>query len=141
MQILLDSNVIIAAFSARGLCHALFELCVDRYRIILSDHILTEISRNLLEKFKIPRKIVTEIIDYLIESCEIHQYGQLEKSVCRDKDDDEILALARALAVDYIITGDQDLLVLGNFQSIPIVSPRDFWSIIKDGKTNDPESR
>ncbi len=131
MNIVLDSNVIVAAFSARGLCHALFELCIDRFRIIISEHIISEISGILLDKFRMPQKVVKEITDYLLEFCESHRYGPLENSICRDKDDDEILALARSFGVDYIITGDQDLLVLGSYQSIPIVSPRDFWNIIR----------
>jgi len=131
MNIVLDSNVIVAAFSARGLCHALFEFCIDRFRIIISEHIISEISRILLEKFRMPQKVVKEITDYLLEFCENHRYSPLENSICRDKDDDEILALARSFGVDYIITGDQDLLVLGSYQSIPIVSPRDFWNIIR----------
>ncbi len=131
MKIILDSNVIVAAFSARGLCHELFELCVDRFRIICSEHILSEISRCLLEKLGMPQKGVKEIIDYLRKFCESQPYDRLEESICRDKDDDEILALAISAGVDYIITGDKDLLILGDFQSIPVVSPRDFVNIIR----------
>jgi len=43
--------------------------------------------------------------------------------VCRDPDDDEVLALAIAAQVDLIISGDDDLLVLQAFEGIPIVNP------------------
>ncbi|MCP5107637.1 MAG: putative toxin-antitoxin system toxin component, PIN family [bacterium] len=131
MKIIPDSNVIVAAFSSRGLCHSLFELCLDRYEIIISNHILSEIYRILYEKFKMPHEKVEAINDYLKEFCECMDYEKLENPICRDKDDDEILALARSTKADYIITGDKDLQVLKNFDSIPIVSPREFWDIAR----------
>jgi predicted nucleic acid-binding protein len=45
----------------------------------------------------------------------------LHQSVCRDPDDDEVLALAVAAQVDLIISGDDDLLSLGSFAGVPIV--------------------
>jgi len=131
MKVILDSNVIVAAFSSRGLCQSLFELCLDRFDIIVSDHILSEIFKILHKKFKMPREKVEAIIDYLNEFCECVDYKKLENAVCRDKDDDEILALGQCIRVDYIITGGQDLLVLKSFNSIPIVQPREFWNIAR----------
>ncbi len=43
--------------------------------------------------------------------------------MCRDPDDDAVLALALAAKVDFIISGDEDLLAIGVFQGIPILSP------------------
>jgi len=47
----------------------------------------------------------------------------LPQPVCRDPDDDEVLALAIAAQADLIISGDNDLLVLQQFNGIPILSP------------------
>jgi putative PIN family toxin of toxin-antitoxin system len=46
--------------------------------------------------------------------------------ICRDVDDDNVLACALAAKADYLVTGDADLLVLKNFRGIKIISPRDF---------------
>jgi predicted nucleic acid-binding protein len=51
----------------------------------------------------------------------------LETPVCRDKDDDVVLATARAGKCDLIVTGDQDLLAPEQFLDIPIVTTGDFW--------------
>ena len=136
MKIVLDSNVIVAAFAARGLCCSLFELCVSRYPIIISEHIISEIYRVLHEKLKMPANKVDEVISYLKKFCETHQYEKLKENICRDKDDDEILALAKSISADYIVTGDKDLLVLKNFEFIPIITPRDFWQIARNEVTN-----
>jgi predicted nucleic acid-binding protein len=48
----------------------------------------------------------------------------LPKRVCRDPDDDVVLATAVAGRADFIVTGDDDLLVLKRFRGIRILSPR-----------------
>lgn len=131
MKVILDSNIYIAAFSSRGLCSAVFELCLDSTTIIISEHILSEVSRVFLEKIKLPSDKVSDITTYLQEHCTLKDYTQLDEKICRDSDDDNILALLKDNEVDYIITGDQDLLVLGEFDSVPIIRARELWQIIK----------
>lgn len=46
MKIILDTNVIIAAFATHGLCHSIFELCIDRFEIYSSKEIIEEVKRN-----------------------------------------------------------------------------------------------
>jgi predicted nucleic acid-binding protein len=55
----------------------------------------------------------------------------LTKPVCRDADDDWILAAALEAKADIIVTGDNDLLVLQSFQNIGIIKPNEFWSLEK----------
>ena len=43
--------------------------------------------------------------------------------VCRDPDDDAVLACALAAQADLIVSGDEDLLILKEFQHIPIITP------------------
>ena len=131
MKVILDSNIYIAAFSSRGLCSSLFELCLDSTIIIISEHILSEISKAFSKKIKLPANKVDDIIAYLRGQCVVRDYKKLSKKICRDADDDNILALAKDKQVDYIITGDTDLLVLKKFDSTPILNPREFWAIIK----------
>ena len=42
MNIVLDANVIIAAFAARGLCEPIMEVCLSEHDIALSDDLLDE---------------------------------------------------------------------------------------------------
>ncbi|MCL4415209.1 MAG: putative toxin-antitoxin system toxin component, PIN family [Actinobacteria bacterium] len=132
INIVLDTNVIVAAFVARGLSNAVFELCLDRFEVIISKFIINETSKILKDKIKIPEERITEIIEFLKESCRMATYESLSQRVCRDKNDDEILALAKDSKSKYIITGDQDLLVLNKFEDIKIVSPRQLWEITRD---------
>ncbi|MGE3509923.1 MAG: putative toxin-antitoxin system toxin component, PIN family [Vicinamibacterales bacterium] len=48
--------------------------------------------------------------------------------VSRDVDDDVVLATAVAAGAALIVSGDQDLLVIGRYNAIDIVTPREFLS-------------
>ena len=131
MRVILDTNVILAAFAGRGLAHAVFELCLDKHEIIISEHIFSELQKNLRKKIKMPKDKVQRIIEYLREFCAISSYKRLDKMACRDAEDVKILGLSEVAKPDYIITGDTDLLTLKEFHSIPIITPREFWEISK----------
>ena len=139
MRVILDTNVIISAFATRGLCESIFELCLDRFSIIASRFILDEVARVFTEKFKLPDAQIKELIAFLEENCEIHRYERMNIGMCSDPDDNEILELASASKSDYIISGDNDLLILKEFGVTTIVSPREFWALSKafpDPSTN-----
>jgi predicted nucleic acid-binding protein len=54
---------------------------------------------------------------------------QVERAriVLGSADDDWILSTAAAAEADCLVTGDADLLDLGEHQGIPILSPGSFW--------------
>ena len=87
MRVVLDTNVIIAAFAARGLCAEIFEVCLAEDTIIISEHILSEVKENLVKKIHLQKDIVQNIIEYLRDTTELFKPQELDKSTCRDKDD------------------------------------------------------
>jgi putative PIN family toxin of toxin-antitoxin system len=111
----------------------LFELCLDRHTIILNDFILAEVCRVFTQKLKMAQHTIGKIENYLKEICVLSSFDNATKNICRDKDDDNIIALAVSAATDFIITGDKDLLLLKKYQSIRIVSPREFWEAERQG--------
>lgn len=54
----------------------------------------------------------------------------LPKPVCRDPDDDHVLACALATPADAIVSGDKDLTDLGSYQGIPILGAREAADLI-----------
>ena len=131
MKIILDINVIIAAFAARGLCSAVFELCLDRFCVVLSESILQETRNHLHDKIKLPTSQCEMIISFLRANCSVSDVDDVEALACRDKDDLHVLGLARHASADYIITGDKDLLDLVKYGSTNIVTPREFWKVAR----------
>lgn len=131
MRIVLDTNVIVAAFATRGLCASVLELCLDRCEIVLSEAILEETNRNLRGKIGVPAALCDEIISYLRQYCSICRVKVVEAPECKDEEDLHVLGLAEAAQADYIVTGDKDLSDLEQFRGIRIVTPRQFWEIMK----------
>jgi len=71
MKIVLDANVIISAFAARGLCESIFELCLSEHEIVLSEDLLDEILRNLRLKINLPVSTLDDIGKFLLRAlCE-----------------------------------------------------------------------
>ncbi len=50
MKVVLDTNVLIAAFIARGACSVLFEHCVEHHELVASEFILDEVRQHLQDK-------------------------------------------------------------------------------------------
>jgi putative PIN family toxin of toxin-antitoxin system len=126
VKIVLDTNVLIAALIARGTCHELLEHCVLRHDLFTSEFILEETHEKLIEKFGYTAELAAEAVSVLRSRMKVITPSKLESQVCRDPDDDNILAAAVSGDCDCIITGDKDLLVLEQHEGIDIFRPRDF---------------
>ncbi len=130
MKVLLDANVIVAAFAAHGLCEAVFEVCLDAHDLLLSAELLDEVSKNLRKKIKLPDATVASILHLLHENSELHSPHHVPAKACRDPKDLHILGLAESGGADCIVTGDKDLLTLRKFKSCKILTPRQFSDLI-----------
>lgn len=129
MRVVLDTNVLVASIVADGLCRDLVRVRVRSHTIITSKPLLDELRRTLRVKFKAdPDKL--PLLSALHEQAEIVAPALLGERVCRDKDDDVVLATALAGKAEIIVTGDDDLLVLKRFRGIRILSPRQFLESI-----------
>ena len=137
MKLVLDTNVLIAAFITRGVCADLLKHCFLSHTILASDFILDELQGHLVRKFKYTDQEAIEAVSLLASHVEIVAPKSLDKQVCRDPDDDQILGTAIASLAICIVTGDKDLLVLQRYEEIEIVSPGDF----ADFETKDDENQ
>lgn len=127
MKVFPDTNIWISAFLTSGTVSDLIEVCLSRHTVQTSGWVIKEVERILTKKYRALHLPVNEILDFLSDETEIVSESRLERPICRDPDDDHILAAAKAGNADCIISGDQDLLVLKSYEGIPIVSPRQFW--------------
>ena len=125
MRVVFDTNVIVAGLVAEGLCREVVEMHLPEHTAILSSALWDELVEKLRQKF-----------DFTIDDLPLlHLYRRhatwvearpLDEPVCRDPDDDSVLATALAGEAEAIVTGDADLLSLQAFRGIAILSPRQF---------------
>jgi len=127
MRVFFDTNVLIAAFISHGVCAELFEHCLTRHTILTTEWVLNEYYKSLKEKFSFNKHLTEESLSFLKTNLTIVKARPPDKPVCRDPDDDNVIAGALGGKADCIITGDKDLLILKKFRKIPIISPKDFW--------------
>lgn len=127
MKVILDANVLIAAFAARGLCEAVLEFCIEAHEIILSDGRLDDVEEKLVRKIRLPAGIARTIRDFLFDQANLVEPVHIPSSVCRDPDDLKVVGLVPACSAEVLITGDLDLLTLERFDSARIMMPREFW--------------
>ncbi|MGD1908443.1 MAG: putative toxin-antitoxin system toxin component, PIN family [Leptolyngbyaceae cyanobacterium] len=102
--------------------------------MLRSESTLAEV-RRVLGKKKLERYITTEerqifLAKFLLESELVEIRGRVE--ACRDPKDNQFLELAVNGQADFIVTGDEDLLVLHPFRAIPILTPRDFLHVLEE---------
>lgn len=130
MRIVLDTNLLVSGFIATGLPRRLidgakageFELCTSE---VLLAELLDVLSRSkfttrLAQAGLTPEGIVGELRRLAVVVSTPETPPQV---VPADPDDDHVIAAALAGTADLIASGDKrDLLPLGSFQGIPIVT-------------------
>jgi uncharacterized protein len=132
MRIVLDTNVWLSGLLWGGVPAQILQLVEQgQLEAIVSEEILIEL-RQTLDRPKLQKRLNQLGIDanaimlavrqaVVIVESEVIQVDNL-----RDPKDAIIIAAAISGEAAFIISGDQDLLVLQEISSIPILSPRDF---------------
>jgi putative PIN family toxin of toxin-antitoxin system len=129
-----DTNVLIAAFVTEGICsRLLIRGRKKQFDLILCPSILQECEHVLTSKFLLSRNETRGILKLVSEAIHSVIYPTEPVSgICRDPNDNKILACASAAKADYLVTGDSDLLELKVFKGAKIVTPKEFELFFSD---------
>ena len=134
MRAVFDTNVLIAAFLTEGLCSGLLiRARKQAFNLILCDDIIREFEGLLIKKFKLTSTDIFEISAIVSEAASeiLHKLNPVP-NICRDPNDDMMIACAIDATADYIVTGDEDLLILKKYKDIIIINPRNFEALFED---------
>jgi putative PIN family toxin of toxin-antitoxin system len=127
--VVFDTNVLYSALAAKGFCEEVVDEAVAECDIVWSNALKQELESLVTRRHKIGPATRVALEAY-VDLCEFVEPEPLGKRVCRDKDDDVVLATALAGKADVIVTADEDLLVLKKFRGIEILSPRQFLKLL-----------
>lgn len=128
MKIVLDTNVLVSGIFFGGLPGRIIDAWKERrVSVVLSPEIVDEYRRVGEElEARYGTLVFGPILALLLGHSEMAEAPGLEEAVSRDPDDDKFLACALAGGVPVIVSGDNDLLSLGSWREIQIVTPRAF---------------
>ncbi len=129
MRVVFDTNVLYSALTAKGFCEEVLDEAAGACNIVCSTPLKQELESILARRHKIGLATGVALEAYA-DLCEFVEAQPLPTRVCRDKNDDVVLATAVAGMADAIVTGDDDLLVLKKFRGTRILSPRQFLEIL-----------
>jgi len=133
IRVCLDSNVLVAAFAARGLCSDLLAHVLSEQHMVVPDAVREEALRVLSVKIKLSPEALDSVVAVL-DRCERAPVSSEPSPVpVPDPDDAKILADAVAAGVQILVTGDRDLLDVAEQSPIPILSPRAFLMLTRGG--------
>ncbi len=137
LKVVVDTNIWVSATrQTRGPSAELLNAWLKgRFRLIMSPAILAEHRRVLFDPrvrkgSPLTDEEVEVLLDVLSTSAEIRVPGALDLKVVRDPTDNKYLAAAVEGQADYIVSGDKDLLDLGRYEEIKIISPRRFLQVL-----------
>lgn len=137
IRAVIDTNILIrAAISPRGTVGPIARrLREGAYRLIISEWLFDELIEKLNEprigrKYNLDEEAIKDFVAELAASSEPATPSR-QISVCRDEDDNHVLEAAVAGQAEYIVTGDEDLLVLDPFEGIRIVRPQVFLAALE----------
>jgi len=128
MRVFLDSNVILSGIVFRGKPHDILRVAFDpkENSFIISEDVELEVREVLRRSFPRLRAQAEEILSILpVEVVPRVRYASRlpEFSGLRDPDDAHVLAAASVGRCDLVVTGDRDLLVVGQVDDMKIVRP------------------
>ena len=127
MKILIDTNILISAlFFGKFPKGFLNEVLVKNFEICINDKILDEYEATIHKKI-LKKKILDEVLyEKFLQDVRFFE-SVSDLKICRDPDDDKFLNCAIDAKAIYIVSGDNDLLTLKNFEGIEIVTAREFY--------------
>ena len=130
MKIILDTNIWISFVIGKRLNEVERILKSSYIEVFVCEKLIREVNDTLL-KPKLRKYVSAErkyvLLNYMAACSLTLVYEQTIRS--RDANDDYLLDLAQLIDADYLITGDNDLLVLQQHYQTKIINFNDFLTI------------
>ena len=139
IKAVLDSGVLVSAFvTPKGISAELLHSArQDLFKIYLCEQIFEEIKRVLLtyphirEQYFYSNRQVAMFCQGLRDATNLVAKIPVIKVVTNDPNDDMVVACAIKAKAQYIVTRDDDMLVIEKYKGIKIVTPEEFMEVLR----------
>jgi putative PIN family toxin of toxin-antitoxin system len=127
MMVVFDTNIFISAFAIPGGMaeKAVLRILEGRDELVISSDIIKEVLSVLSLKFGRDREALSHVAVILSDMGAWVEPKQTVR-VLKDDPDNRILECASFRKADIIVTGDKEMLRLGEFNQVKIVSLREY---------------
>jgi putative PIN family toxin of toxin-antitoxin system len=132
VKVALDTSVLASALGTRGLSPDVLRVVLLEHELVIGERVLTELRKNLAKKFRVAPAIIAENEALLRVQATVSSEVVTVAATGLDAADARVLGEALAAHADVFVTGDRVLQALGDRAPLPILSPRQFWSLLRE---------
>ena len=133
-KVIIDTNLWISFLIGKRLKKLKPLIVQQKVKLIITDRYLQEINivtkRPKLYKY-FPKEKVEELLIFL-KAIGIFINIKSKVNICRDPKDNYLLSLSSDSNADYLVTGDEDLLILKKFKNTLIIKYKEFEKILEN---------
>ena len=130
LRVTADTNIFISGLNFKGKPFEFLTLARSgAIELAMSDAIMAEIKRVLRLKFKWPDEDIAAIEKQIASFTRHVDPEAAVDAIKEDPSDNRILECAAASGSEYLVTGDNHLLKLGQFAGTKIVTPAQFLGL------------
>jgi putative PIN family toxin of toxin-antitoxin system len=130
VRVSFDTNVLVSAFLARGLCADLLRLVLTQHTLVTSEVVLDELCDVLSRKGRLPPAQIEAIATFLRDQPIAPRPAQTLQLGLVDGDDEWVVASAVLIEADLFVTGDQGVLACTT-PPLPLLNPRGCWEHLR----------
>ena len=132
MRIVLDTNIFISGIFWKGASNkVLMNWKEGKFTLVTSLETILEIIKVLKDfKIKLSEDMIKELVDLIVQNSIIVEPKEKIDIVKDDLNDNIFIETAVAGNVDYIITQDNHLLKIKEFNGIRIITPEEFLDVV-----------
>lgn len=132
IRAVIDTNIFVSGTLWKGVPHKVLALWSQaKFKLVVSQEIVNEYEGVLKSLLSHQSELADRILETIRFHSEYVQPMKLPKSICRDPNDEMFISTALAGKVDYIVSGDKDLLVLNGLLDLKILNPRQFLEALE----------
>ncbi len=127
---MIDTNVWISGLIFGGTPAGVIKMFIDGSLVVVtSEELLSELRRKINQRFPLFAPQLPRLEASIREKALLVRLGAHPVVASRDADDDVVIETAIVGGAAYIVSGDKDLLVMGEYEGVKILKPAEFMGL------------
>ncbi len=136
MRVVADTNIVVSGLLWRGTPRRVLDVARDGIIELCTNPILLDELEEVLRREKFAKRLeaanvsVRELVDGFSALATVIDSKPIKPVIIRDPDDDAVLACALAAECEIIVSGDNDLLDIKQYQGLRILTATELLTVL-----------